>query len=87
MEKVYKSEEEVLKAIEANGSITGVVAFNLYDLIDKNSEYIDDTAREKLVGGDYAYQVYNPSYSIVGTDVDKNVVFLSVTVDASAISQ
>lgn len=85
MEKVYTTEEEVLSAIQDNGRILGVVSMTLGELTDNDPEAIDDMVREKLVGGDYAYQVYNPLYSIAGVDVEENLVYIEVSVDASGL--
>jgi hypothetical protein len=85
MEKVYTTEEEVLNAIQDDGRILGVVSMTLGELTDNEPESIDDMVREKLVGGDYAYQVFNPLYSISGVNVEENLVYIEVSVDASGL--
>ena len=87
MEKVYKTEDEVVAAIQEDGRIEGVVAVELYELIGHDGEYVDDQARERLVGSEFAYSTFNPIYSVAGIDKENNMVYLNVSVDANQLRE
>jgi hypothetical protein len=88
MKTTYWDKEEILKAIDNdNNSLTGIVEISFNDFIwnDEGIEYLNDLSCRQLVGEEYAYLLEDISYKIVGCDIEKQTLFIEVTVSVESL--
>lgn len=76
MEQPYTA-AEILKNLDDDGQISGVVGISLDDIIENDMEGFDDILTERLVGLNCCLSEI--SYDVVGVEPDENFLHIRVS--------
>jgi hypothetical protein len=79
---VYNTIDEIRKAKDKHGWISGIVRYEFQLLLDGSDiELINDDLSNQLVGEDYGYLLTGMDYTLVGCDTINQQLLIKINAD------